>query len=52
MWKDDVKNDIRKTGPVNWRKVLQDRDGEKQLGRHLSFLEGGVTEGGGGYSND
>ena len=55
MWKDDVENDIRKMGPVNWRKVVQDRDGGKQLGRHLSFLESGATEEGGGggyYLND
>jgi len=41
-------------GIVNWREVVQDRDGGKQLGRCLSFLARGATEeGGGGYhSND
>jgi hypothetical protein len=26
-WKDDVENDIRKMGIVNWRQLAQDRDG-------------------------
>jgi len=40
---------------VNWREVVQDRDGAKQLGRCLSFLASGATkeeeEVGGYYSN-
>jgi hypothetical protein len=26
IWKDDVQNDVRKMGIVNWRQVAQDRD--------------------------
>jgi hypothetical protein len=45
-------------GTVNWKEVVQDRDGGKQLGRCLSFLVSGAKEeeegggGGGYYSND
>jgi hypothetical protein len=44
-WKDDVENDIRKMGFVNWRQVAQDRDGWNRATREvLIFLHIGVTE--------
>ena len=33
-WKDDVENDIRKRGIVNWRQVAQDRDGWRRVTYH------------------
>jgi len=37
-WKDDVENDIRNNGIVNWGQIAQDRDGWKRAtGEHLSL---------------
>jgi len=38
-WKDDVENDTRKRGIVNWGKVAQDRDGwRRTTGETLVLL--------------
>jgi hypothetical protein len=39
-WKHDVENDIRKTGIVNWREVLQDTDGCRREIREARILFG------------
>jgi hypothetical protein len=42
---DDSETDIRKMGPVNWRKVAQDRDGWRRATRErLSFWDSAATE--------
>jgi hypothetical protein len=38
--KDDVKNDIRKMGIVNWMQVVQDRDGWRKATREVLILLG------------
>jgi hypothetical protein len=44
-WKDDIENNIRKMGIVNWRQVVWDgADGGEQLWRCLSFLDSGTIE--------
>jgi hypothetical protein len=44
-WKDDVENDIKNIGIVNWRQVTQDRDGWRRAKRRsLYFLDNGATE--------
>jgi hypothetical protein len=42
-WKDDAENERRGMAIVNWKHVVQERDGGEQLGRCLSFLESGAT---------
>jgi hypothetical protein len=38
-WKDDVENDVKKIGSVNWRQVAQDRDGWRSvIGEALILL--------------
>jgi hypothetical protein len=50
-WKDDVENDIRETGIINWRQVAQDRDGwRRETEEAIIIFDVGATleeEGGG-----
>jgi hypothetical protein len=40
-----VENDIKMMGTVNWREVVQDRDGQRRATRDkLTFLDHGATE--------
>jgi hypothetical protein len=40
QWKDDVENVIRKMGIVNWRHVVQDRDGWRRATMDVLILLG------------
>ena len=47
-WKQDVENDIREVGIVNWQQWSRmGMDGGEHLERSLFFLGSGATEGGG-----